>query len=102
MSRVLLRQRREEFRRVFRRTSTDIRGRHVIIAEDITIQGHAEVNTSGNLQSRERRRLRWRRSCARTRLPRLTSRAAISASSALTSFIVGYGLDFAEHYHLPK
>ena len=59
--------------RILKDLSTDIRGRHVVIAEDIIDSGLTLKYLLKNLQSREPASLRP------------TSRAAISASSAPTS-----------------
>lgn len=84
--------------RILKDLSTDIRGRHVIIAEDIIDSGLTLKYLMGNLLSRKPASL----TVAALLRKEVPNRPDIDCRyvgfSCPDRFIVGYGLDFAERY----
>ncbi|GAA4942605.1 hypothetical protein GCM10023238_05560 [Streptomyces heliomycini] len=84
--------------RILKDLDTDIKGRHVLIVEDIIDSGLTLSWLISNLGSREPASLKV---CTLLRKPdaaRSPSTWNGSASTSPTSSSVGYGLDYAEKY----
>ena len=80
--------------------SEDIRGRHVVILEDIYDSGKSLNFTYHHLMKKEPASLRI---CTlldkpEGRLPGITLKADIVGFEIPNEFVVGYGLDYNEHY----
>ena len=80
--------------------SADIRGRHVLILEDIFDTGNSLDYTYNYLMSKEPASLKI---CTlldkpERRNPRVTLQADYTGFTIPNEFVVGYGLDYNEHY----
>ena len=80
--------------------STDIKGRHVVILEDIFDTGNSLSYTYQHLLSREPASLKI---CTfldkpERRNPSVTLKADYTGFTIPNEFVVGYGLDYNEHY----
>lgn len=85
---------------VKRDISVDIRGRHVVILEDIFDTGHSLDFVYKHLSAKEPASLKV---CTlldkpERRDPRVTMTADYTGFVIPNEFVVGYGLDFGEHY----
>ena len=85
---------------VKRDVSADIKGRHVLILEDIFDTGHSLDFTYHHLLSKEPASLKI---CTlldkpSRRDPKVTLQADYVGFTVPNAFVVGYGLDFNEHY----
>ena len=85
---------------VKRDISSDIRGRHVLILEDIYDTGNSLDFTYRHLMSREPASLKI---CTlldkpERRRPGITLKPDYVGFTIPNAFVVGYGLDYAEHY----
>ena len=85
---------------VKRDISTDIKGRHVVILEDIFDTGHSLEFTYHHLLSKEPASLKI---CTlldkpERRNPSVTVKPDYVGFTIPNEFVVGYGLDFNEHY----
>ena len=84
--------------RILKDLDTDISGRHVLVVEDIVDSGLTLSWLLGNLKSREPASLQV---CVLLRKPsaaRTEVEAAYTGFDIEDSFVVGYGLDYAEKY----
>ena len=80
--------------------SNDIKDRHVLILEDIFDTGNSLDFTVKHLKSREPASIKI---CTlldkpERRNPRVTLKADYTGFSIPNEFVVGYGLDYNEHY----
>ncbi len=85
---------------VLRDVSTDIRGRHVVILEDIFDTGNSLSYTYQHLLKKEPASLKI---CTlldkpERRSPHVTLQADYVGYEIPNKFVVGYGLDYNEHY----
>lgn len=85
---------------VRRDVSADIKGRHVLILEDIFDTGNSLDYTYRHLMSKEPASLKI---CTlldkpERRKPGITLKADYTGFTIPNEFVVGYGLDFNEHY----
>ena len=84
--------------RILKDLSTDIRGRHVIIAEDIIDSGLTLKYLLKKLQSREPASLTVAALMRKDTPAQADIPCRYIGFERPDEFIVGYGLDFAEHY----
>ena len=84
--------------RILKDLSTDIRGRHVVIAEDIIDSGLTLKYLLKNLQSREPASLTVAALMRKNTPAQADIPCRYIGFECPDEFIVGYGLDFAEHY----
>ena len=84
--------------RILKDLSTDIRGRHVVIAEDIIDSGLTLKYLLKNLQSREPASLTVAALMRKDTSAQADIPCRYIGFECPDEFIVGYGLDFAEHY----
>ena len=80
--------------------STDLKGRHVVILEDIFDTGNSLQFTYNHLLSKEPASLKI---CTfldkpERRVPGITVKADYTGYVVPNEFVVGYGLDYNEHY----
>jgi hypoxanthine phosphoribosyltransferase len=84
--------------------STDLKGRHVLVLEDIFDTGNSLQTTVEHLQTKEPASIRI---CTlldkpERRNPKVTVRPDYTGFVIPNKFVVGYGMDFNEQYrHLP-
>ena len=84
--------------RILKDLDTDITGRHVLVVEDIVDSGLTLSWLLGNLRSRGPASVRV---CALLRKPgsaRMEVEVAYTGFEIDDAFVVGYGLDYAQHY----
>ncbi|HEX6520817.1 MAG TPA: hypoxanthine phosphoribosyltransferase [Streptosporangiaceae bacterium] len=84
--------------RILKDLDTDITGRHVLIVEDIVDSGLTLSWLVGNLRSRQPASLEV---CAMLRKPgaaQMPVEVAYTGFEIGNEFVVGYGLDYAQHY----
>jgi hypoxanthine phosphoribosyltransferase len=84
--------------RILKDLDTDITGRHVLVVEDIVDSGLTLSWLLGNLRSRDPASLQV---CVLLRKPaatRMDVEVAYTGFEIDDSFVVGYGLDYAERY----
>lgn len=77
---------------------TDIRGKHVLIVEDIVDSGHTMLFLQNQLLAREPASLRIATLVDKHERREADVTVDFACFSMEKGFIVGYGLDFAEHY----
>ena len=84
--------------RILKDLDSDISGRHVLIVEDIIDSGLTLSWLVGNLKSRDPASVRI---CTMLRKPssaQMEIEVAYTGFDVPDEFVVGYGLDYAEHY----
>ncbi|HIW76867.1 MULTISPECIES: hypoxanthine phosphoribosyltransferase [Gordonibacter] len=84
--------------RILKDLSTNIEGRHVIVAEDILDSGLTLEYLLKNLSERHPASLRVATFLRKQTQPQAEIDCTYLGFECPDSFIVGYGLDYAEHY----
>lgn len=84
--------------RILKDLTTDVRGQHIIVAEDILDSGLTLNYLIKNLSSREPASIKVATLLRKKTLQQAAIECKYIGFECPDKFIVGYGLDYAEHY----
>jgi len=84
--------------RILKDLDADITGRHVLVVEDIVDSGLTLSWLVGNLRSREPASLQVLAMLRKPAAASMDVQVAYTGFDIDNAFVIGYGLDYAEHY----